>query len=152
MVYVDTSAIVKLYVKEAYSREVSHWIRANDEAIPLTRLHELEFANALSLKRFRHEMSAEQQRVVSARLDAHLGAGIFFRPPCSWSDAWGAALDLSRQHTDRIGSRSLVILHVALARVLEAERFLTFDERQAELCVACGLQRVVLGSQAPSEV
>ncbi len=36
MIYLDTSMIVKLYVREAHSREVSEWLQDNDEAIPLT--------------------------------------------------------------------------------------------------------------------
>lgn len=50
MLYVDTSAIVKLYVREALSMETSDFIRKNDQAIPLTRFHELEFPNALLKK------------------------------------------------------------------------------------------------------
>lgn len=46
MVYVDTSAIVKLYVREEYLRGVSEWVRTRNESIPLTPRHELEFINA----------------------------------------------------------------------------------------------------------
>ncbi|MFW5635186.1 MAG: hypothetical protein ACOCWY_03410 [Thermodesulfobacteriota bacterium] len=46
MLYVDTSAIVKLYVREALSMEISEFLRENDQALPLTRFHELEFSNA----------------------------------------------------------------------------------------------------------
>lgn len=35
-VYVDTSVLVTLYIKEKYSRKASDWIRANNEAIPKT--------------------------------------------------------------------------------------------------------------------
>ena len=52
MVYVDTSMIVKLYVKEEYSRDTSNWLKENDEAIPLTSFHELELINAIHLKQF----------------------------------------------------------------------------------------------------
>ena len=65
MLYVDTSVIVKLYIKEEYSLEISHWIRENNEAIPLTRFHELEFTNTLYLKQFRTEMTNERRLSLS---------------------------------------------------------------------------------------
>ena len=64
MLYVDTSIIVKLYIREKYSREASNWLKANNEAVPLTSFHELEFINAMHLKRFRRE--ATPQIIVSA--------------------------------------------------------------------------------------
>ena len=36
MIYVDTSIIVKLYVREALSLEAAAWVRENNEALPLT--------------------------------------------------------------------------------------------------------------------
>ena len=62
MLYVDTSVIVKFYIKEKYSLEISHWIEKNNEAIPLTRFHELEFPNAIYLKQFRMEMASDKVR------------------------------------------------------------------------------------------
>jgi len=48
--------------------------------------------------------------------------------------------DLSKRHTITDGHRSLDILHVATALQLEAEVFLTFDERQRKLAHAEGLK------------
>jgi hypothetical protein len=50
VIYIDTSIIVKLYIKEELSFEASHWVKKNNEAIPLTGIHELEFINAIYLK------------------------------------------------------------------------------------------------------
>lgn len=46
---------------------------------------------------------------------------------------------LSAQHSERLGTRSLDILHVAFAVVLGAREFLSFDQRQAALAAAAGL-------------
>ncbi|MGD8442376.1 MAG: hypothetical protein PVI94_02700, partial [Desulfobacterales bacterium] len=64
MVYVDTSVIVKLYIKEEYSQESSSWLKENDEAIPLTSFHELELINAIHLKQFRTEITLEKTRLI----------------------------------------------------------------------------------------
>jgi predicted nucleic acid-binding protein len=47
---------------------------------------------------------------------------------------------LGRRHSSRLGQRTLDTLHVAIALELNAERFWTFDERQAKLARAVGLK------------
>jgi predicted nucleic acid-binding protein len=142
MVYVDTSVMVKLYIKEAYSQEASAWIKGNDEAIPKTILHELEFTNAIKLKRFRNEMTSSEAEIVLGRFSQHETDGIFYRQAINWSDAFTCSLTLSKNHTETIGSRSLDLIHVALALSMGAERFFTFDEKQSQLASAAGLQTI----------
>ncbi len=133
MLYVDTSAVVKLYVHEDYSRKVSDWLKDNDAAIPWTALHELEFTNAMHLKEFRGEITAGESRLIKANFTAHEQRGVYYNPELDWADTFGRAVDLSTKHTIKTGSRSLDILHVAAASLLNADRFLTFDERQSKL-------------------
>lgn len=140
MVYVDTSVLVKLYIKEAYSRKASEWIRANNEAIPKTVFHELEFTNAIQLKLFRKEISDKQAGIVLKRFNEHEKEGIFYAPPINWAHIFAVCLDLSNNYTKSTGSRSLDIIHVASALTMGAERFFTFDTKQAQLASAAGLQ------------
>jgi predicted nucleic acid-binding protein len=142
MVYVDTSVLVKLYVKEAYSRKASDWIRNNNEAIPKTIFHELEFTNAVQLKLFRKEMSEKQAGIVLRRLHEHEKEGIFYIPRIHWSDVFSYSLKLSNNHTKAIGSRSLDIIHVASALSMGADRFFTFDTKQSQLASTAGIQIV----------
>jgi predicted nucleic acid-binding protein len=139
MLYIDTSVIVKLYIKEEYSLEVSHWIRENNEAIPLTRFHELEFTNAIYLKQFRTEMTKEQALLVLSKFDEHQRRGVYYRPQISWTDTLNLALDLSQSHTKTSGSRSLDMMHVASALAIKANRFLSLDKRQSALADLAGL-------------
>jgi len=139
VLYIDTSVIVKLYIKEECSFEVSHWIRRNNEAIPLTRFHELEFKNAVYLKQFRTEMTNEQVLLVLSKFDDHQKRGVYYRPQINWTDTINFALDLSQSHTKTTGSRSLDILHVASALAIKANRFLTLDKRQSALAGLAGL-------------
>jgi predicted nucleic acid-binding protein len=142
VLYVDTSVIVKLYFKEAYSRDTSNWLKANDEAIPLTSFHELELINAIQLKKFRNEITPDQTRLIISRLEEHEMSGIYYRPQLDWSAIFIQAIDLSKKHSAIIGSRSLDILHVASALSINADRFLTFDERQIRLAELAGLKIV----------
>jgi predicted nucleic acid-binding protein len=140
MLYVDTSVMVKLYVREAHSREVSEWLQANNEAIPLTAIHELEFTNAIKLKQFRNEMTGDKAGIVFNNFREHEKRGVFYRPQINWSDAFARSLHLSKNHTEKTGSRSLDVIHVAVALTIGTDRFLTFDQRQSLLASAAGLR------------
>ena len=140
MIYIDTSVIVKLYVKERYSLEVSTWIKKNNQALLLTRLHDLEFINAIHLKQFREEITQEQVRLILSKFDEHWERGVYYRPRQNWTETLNIAVELARNHTGYIGSRSLDVLHVASAIATSADHFLTFDDRQARLAALAGLK------------
>lgn len=140
MVYVDTSVIVKLYIKEKYSRGASNWLKANNEAIPLTSFHELEFMNALQLKRFRKEATPQTILQIMGRFEEHEKKGIYYRPPLDWPTVLSHAIELSQKHSGTLGSRALDILHVASAVAMKADRFLTLDDRQSSLAAHAGLE------------
>ena len=54
--------------------------------------------------------------------------------------AFELCADLARRYGPKLGVRTLDSLHVACALELKAERFWTFDERQAKLAKAVGLK------------
>jgi predicted nucleic acid-binding protein len=142
VLYADTSIIVKLYIKEKHSLEVANWLRKNNEAIPLTRFHELEFTNAIFLKQFRMEITDNQIRLTLAKFSEHKTRGVYYYPQISWTDTLNLAIDLAHNNTAKTGSRSLDIIHVASALALKANRFLTLDDRQSELASMVGLKVV----------
>lgn len=53
--------------------------------------------------------------------------------------AWNVVADLARRFVPKLGVRTLDALHVACALELQAEKFWTFDDRQAKLAEAAGL-------------
>ncbi len=53
--------------------------------------------------------------------------------------AFETCANLAQRHVATLGGRTLDSLHVACALELKAERFWTFDERQARLAEAVGL-------------
>jgi len=142
VVYVDTSIIIKLYIKEKYSRNASNWLKENNEAVPLTSFHELEFINAIHLKLFRTETTPQTIRQIMARFEEHEKKGIYYRPPLDWSAVFIHTIDLSKKHSANLGSRALDILHVASALSIHADKFLTLDDRQSQLAALAGLKIV----------
>ena len=140
MVYLDTSVIVKLYIKEEYSRDTSHWLKENNEAIPLPSFHALDLINAIHLKQFKTEITLDETRLIMSRFAEHEKSGIYYRPQLDWSAIFNHAIDLSKKYSASIGSRSLDILHVASALSINADRFLTLDDRQTRLAALAGLK------------
>ena len=69
-----------------------------------------------------------------------LAARILLPVEPAWSEVLTEAERLSAGHTERVGTRSLDILHVASAVVLGMSQFLTFDTRQADLASSAGLR------------
>ena len=55
-------------------------------------------------------------------------------------DAFDLCAELARRYGPKLGVRTLDSLHVACALGLKADRFWTFDERQAKLAKSEGLK------------
>ena len=143
-VYADTSFLVSLYSPDAHSIIAAREIQRLDPIVMLTPLGELELANALELRIFRKEATAAAIRAAQTKIREHVGAGFFSFQPMPPA-VYERALRMARRHTARLGVRTLDILHVACAALLEAERFLTFDDRQRRLA------RAVLLKTGPEE-
>ena len=137
--YLDSSALIKLYVSEAGSDRVSGYARRLQHPIPYSHLHELEMKNALQLKLFRREAKATAVDASVRAIDEDFAAGVLSRPELNWFDVFRRASTISVEHSSKIGCRSLDVLHVASALVLGATEFLTFDDRQARLARVTGL-------------
>lgn len=129
-IYLDSSAIVKLYAPEAGSSAVIACVRGLKESLPFSPLHEVEVKNAFRLKVFRKEASGGQVTKTIRTIDQDLAQRIFIRPELDWADVFRKAEELSGSFSTRSGARSLDLLHVASCLLLRCRNFLSFDERQ----------------------
>jgi predicted nucleic acid-binding protein len=134
--------MVKLYYPELESDRVSAWVKAQDNPLLYSRLHELELRNALALKEFRGELDADGKAEIARTLADDLRTGVLTQPVLDWETVFSEAVRLSGTHTAGIGSRSLDLLHVAAAVVSGCRSFLSFDERQRTLAVAAAFELV----------
>ena len=112
---------------------------AANPGIWFSRLHRAEWMHAVSQHVFRKEISAAEARRVQADLQRDLGSGLWLNIDLPES-VWDTCVELARRHGSRLGMRTLDSLHVAAALELAAKAFWTFDERQAKLAAAAGLQ------------
>ena len=135
--YLDSSALVALYFPEAASRLVARAVGTSP--IPFSFLHELELKNGLSLKKFRREASDAEVRGTLRLVEEDRNAGRLFVPSLDWARVWQHACDLSLRYSGTLGTRSLDVLHVAIASAMNVSRFISLDERQCKMARQAGL-------------
>lgn len=138
--YADTSFLARAYTPHADSMKVLVWLQKAREPLPFTLLHRLELRNAIRLRVFRGEITAEQRKLALQEIESDLADNILAHTPIPWTDTFRASEDLADSHTEKLGVRSIDLLHVALAITLKATEFLTCDERQASLARSAGLK------------
>lgn len=136
-IYADSSFIVSGYIQDAHSAEAVRRM-ALLPSIWITPLHRSELAHALHQYVFRRTLSqAEAQRYWdSFRRDCLEGIWISIGLP---EKIWDASINLAQRYGPALGVRTLDSLHVACAMELRAQTFWTFDDRQARLAEAVGL-------------
>jgi len=137
-VYADTSFLVSLYVLDANSARAAAQMKAVKLPVLLTPLGELELANALYLRVFRKELVPSRINTAHALFIKDIEDGIFELRSLSQT-VYDRAKLIARKHTLHLGTRTLDVLHVASALVLQAKAFYTFDRNQEKLAGAEGL-------------
>ena len=139
--YFDSSALVKIYVTEAFSERARREVQSVAQ-LPFTWLHQLEVTNALQVLAGRKLLSAEESRRLLDQLEDDRQAGRLAETALDWPKVFHESVQLSRQHSARLLARSLDIVHVAAAVELACERFVSADERQLSLARLAGLKPV----------
>lgn len=143
-VYVDPSALCRLYLNQPGSKPLSEWRRRLAGSLPVTHHGRSEITNAIGLAAFRGGLSKTGWGEALAELDADFSEGRLHQADLLWRATLDQAAELSRIYTPELGTRAADVLHVACALELKLKHFLSFDERQRKLAVACGLRMVKL--------
>lgn len=137
-IYADTSFFVSLYVEDRHSEEVQHLILQRPH-LSITPLHKAEWVHAIEQHLFRKQMSKSSVERVHAEFEQDHKRGLWVNAPLPEA-VFERATELARRYVSQTGTRTLDTLHVAAALELKAERFWTFDDRQAKLAKAVGLK------------
>jgi predicted nucleic acid-binding protein len=140
-VYADTSFLVSLYVLDTNSAFAAARMRRVELPIVNTPFGELELINAISLRLFRRELTAAKARAAYTLFQKDVQGGVVQIRSIP-NVAFERAKQIARRVTPRFGTRTLEVLHVALALFCKAKAFYTFDERQAKLAAAEGLTTI----------
>lgn len=139
MLYLDTSALLKLYIREQGSDEIQARIASQDHPLPVWEIQEAELINALHLKVFWKEITLAQAEIQIELFHDRRKRGLYIFPEIDRSSLMKRFLSLSAQ-TSRLGSRTMDIFHVACALEIAATEFLSFDQRQNTLAAHAGLK------------
>jgi predicted nucleic acid-binding protein len=143
-VYADPSALVRLYLHQAGSREMAVWRAKHPGALAVTHHGRAEMINALCRAAFQGFLNENALAEALADLDSDFAEGRLRQAEILWRAALNRAGDLSRRHTPKLGTRAMDVLHVGCAIELKMRYFLTFDNRQGKLAKAAGLRLVAM--------
>ncbi len=138
--YADSGFIVSLYKKEATSQEANEALRQTTLPVLFSALTQLEIRNALHLAVFRGEITEEERALKWQRFQEDSSNGFYAVMPVPSSDLHDRAGALADKYSATVGSRSLDLLHVAAAQLLNAGELLSFDTRQRKVAVGEGLK------------
>lgn len=133
----DSSLVVSLYVIDANTPEALQRMKKHPEAW-LTPLNRTELAHAIHQSVFRKKISEFEAHRAWKAFEDDCTQGVWIK--ANFPDTvWKTSIDLARRYGPTLGIRTLDTLHVACALELKPDRFWTFDERQARLAEAAGL-------------
>jgi hypothetical protein len=140
MDFADSSFLASLYLRESTTKRAHAALQTSKRALAVTSLSLLELRNAFNRAVHLRRISPGQRDALWRDLESDIERG-FLVPAALDSAAWHAqARDLSDRHTPVLGTRSLDLLHVAAALLLDAKLFFSFDERQRTVAASEGLK------------
>jgi predicted nucleic acid-binding protein len=137
--YFDTSVLLKTYIEDALSEVADALLFEAGTPIPFTHLHAIELPTAIRLKRFRKEITVEQETASLETVSADVASGRLQCPPYDLDTLFRHAEAISQRHAATIGARSMDILHVAAALESNCTELVSFDNRQRKLALAEGM-------------
>lgn len=139
--YVDSSALVPVYVTERFSRTARSVVRTAGQ-VPFTAIHQLEVPNAFELLVGRELITRDECRAIQAQLQEDLENQRLMPVSLDLDRVFADARELSRLYTAKFLARSLDLLHVAAAHVVLCTTFVSADNRQLTVAKASGLTAV----------
>ena len=140
-IYIDSSALAKVYVPEPESELLDEFLRGREDLM-ISELVITEVISAVARRRREGSISAKQANAIRDAVLSDAGSGTFQRLDLNPSIHRKAESMLLS--TDSIPLRTLDALHVALALSGAAARVITFDARMADAAALHGLHVVEL--------
>lgn len=136
-VCVDSSLLVSLYLKDSHSPDAIRRLTSHP-TLWVNPLNRIELAHAIHQHVFRGSITPLEAQRSWNRFEEDFSGGVWTEVDFP-APVWRTSIALARKHGTVLGMRTLDSLHVACALELKAKRFWTFDERQARLAEAVGL-------------
>ena len=138
--FADTGFLASLYLDETTSKTADAALGDKREPLPLTPLVALELRNAFNRAVQRGRITLAQRDALWQDVEEDITTGFLVPTPVPSGELHDKVRQLSDRHTPALGTRSLDLLHVAAALILESKIFFSFDERQRKAAVSEGLK------------
>lgn len=140
MTYADTGFLVSLSINETTSPQAVSTMASVAEPVAMIWLTELEFENAVLRAVFQKRISYQLAAELMAEFESDVGRGVYSRAALDCHALSTEASRLAQHFTPVIGTRTLDLLHVAAASMLQCQTFLSFDDRQRRAATALGMK------------
>ena len=138
MIYVDTSALVPVFIREPKSEAVISWIESSGERLAISEWSLVEFASAAAIKVRTGQTAANLAKQATARVRE------FARKHCMVAvprrEEFRRAADLLGDGTLKL--RAGDALHLAIAASLSAQGILCLDDAMIESAKSLGMNVV----------
>ena len=138
MIYVDTSALVPVFIREPKSDAVVDWIESSGERLAISEWSLVEFASAAAIKVRTGQTEANLAKQAIARVHE------FARKHCTVAvpgrEEFRRAAELASD--DILKLRAGDALHLAIAASLSAQGILCLDEAMIESAKVLGISVV----------
>jgi predicted nucleic acid-binding protein len=142
-VYPDTTFFVALrFYDDTHHETATQYFQDHaSDAFLWSPWHRVEVSNALRqfARGDQPALTAGDARRIIHRLETDVRVGYFLHMEADWRDVLRTAYEISTEHGFSFACRAADLLHVAYAKELAADCFLTFDEDQFLLAEAAGL-------------
>jgi predicted nucleic acid-binding protein len=135
MVYLDTSAVVPIFLREPASEAIDAWLESCDQPLASSDWLMTEFASALSIKVRRQEINAKQAAAAWQDFGEFCTVGLRLLPVSRL--AFDNAAQMARDASS--GLRAGDSLHMATAIAAGIKEMVTADEVLARNAKAKGL-------------
>ncbi len=135
----DTSFLFSIYGNDSHSPKALDWLKNHPCRILITALNRFELLNSLRFSECRKLIAPGLAEKFTAQFESDIRGGLLLESPVDLSSLLSEASRLSLAHTLTGGHRAFDILHVAAAKRMNANHFLTFDANQKKLAETEGL-------------
>lgn len=140
MIYIDTSALVPVFIREPKTAAVISWLESSGERLAISEWSLVEFASAAMIKTRTGEITSKLAQQVTARVHQ------FAQKNCTVAVP---GRDEFRRAGALVGDSKLKVragdaLHLAIAGSLNAQGILCFDDAMIESAQLLGINVVTL--------
>jgi uncharacterized protein len=146
LIYLDTSALAKWYIHEEQSEEVEAFIQEHGP-VAISDLIIVEMATLLARRRREVDFDSDMEARIFAAFQEDIRKGYL---QChSFPEGLAEAALLLRVHLSRTAIRTMDLLHLAIAREIQAAVVATADRTMAEAAAILDFRVVRFDSRPP---